>query len=79
MVNPCKEKHLTAIRSSGADEKLLLTPPKIFSLEEAIEFISDDELIEITPKSIRLRKKILNTELRMKEMMKARRAAEANK
>jgi GTP-binding protein len=48
-------------------------------LEEAIEFISDDELIEITPKSIRLRKKILNTELRMKEMMKARRAAEANK
>jgi GTP-binding protein len=78
-VNPCKEKHLPAIRSSGADEKLLLTPPKIFSLEEAIEFISDDELIEITPKSIRLRKKILNTELRMKEMMKARRAAEANK
>ena len=78
-VNPCKEKHLTAIRSAGADEKLLLTPPKIFSLEEAIEFIQDDELIEITPKSIRLRKKILNTELRMKEMMKARRAAEANK
>ena len=78
-VNPCKEKHLTAIRSSGADEKLLLTPPKIFSLEEAIEFISDDELIEVTPKSIRLRKKILNTELRMKEMMKARRAAEAGK
>ncbi len=78
-VNPCKEKHLTAIRSAGADEKLLLTPPKIFSLEEAIEFIQDDELIEITPKSIRLRKKILNTELRMKEMMKARRAAEAGK
>ncbi len=78
-VNPCKEKHLTAIRSSGADEKLLLTPPKIFSLEEAIEFISDDELIEVTPKSIRLRKKILNTELRMKEMMKQRRAQEAGK
>ena len=78
-VNPCKEKHLTAIRSAGADEKLLLTPPKIFSLEEAIEFIQDDELIEVTPKSIRLRKKILNTELRMKEMMKARRAQEAGK
>ncbi len=78
-VNPCKEKHLTAIRSSGADEKLLLTPPKIFSLEEAIEFISDDELIEVTPKSIRLRKKILNTEIRMKEMMNARRAQEAGK
>ena len=61
-VNPCKEKHLTAIRSTGADEKLLLTPPQIFTLEEAIEYINDDELIEVTPKSIRLRKKILNTE-----------------
>ena len=78
-VNPCKEKHLTAIRSAGADEKLLLTPPTIFSLEEAIEFITDDELIEVTPKSIRLRKKILNTELRMKEMMRARKAAQENK
>ena len=76
-VNPCKRKQLTAIRSAGADEKLLLTPPIIFSLEEAIEFITDDELIEVTPQSIRLRKKILNTELRMKAMMKARR--EANK
>ncbi len=74
-VNPCKKKQLTAIRSAGADEKLLLTPPIIFSLEEAIEFITDDELIEVTPKSIRLRKKILNTELRMKAMMKARREA----
>ncbi|MBR0443520.1 MAG: translational GTPase TypA, partial [Clostridia bacterium] len=59
-VNPCKTKQLTAIRSAGADEKLLLTPPVIFSLEEAIEFIKDDELIEVTPKNIRLRKKILN-------------------
>ena len=74
-VNPCKKKQLTAIRSAGADEKLLLTPPIIFSLEEAIEFITEDELIEVTPKSIRLRKKILNTELRMKAMMKARREA----
>ena len=72
-VNPCKEKHLTAIRSTGADEKLLLTPPQIFSLEEAIEYINEDELIEVTPKSIRLRKKILNTELRMKAQMRARR------
>lgn len=78
-VNPCKTKHLTAIRSSGADEKLLLTPPRIFSLEEAIEYIGDDDLIEVTPKSIRLRKKILNTELRMKEMMKKRRELEAQK
>ena len=65
-VNVCKKKHLTAIRSSGADEALRLVPPKIFSLEQAIEFIADDELIEVTPKSIRLRKKILNTEMRLK-------------
>ena len=77
-VNPCKKKQLTAIRSAGADEKLLLTPPIIFTLEEAIEFITDDELIEVTPKSIRLRKKILNTEERMKAMMKIRRAAAKN-
>ncbi len=74
-VNPCKRKQLTAIRSAGADEKLLLTPPIVFSLEEAIEFITDDELIEVTPKSIRLRKKILDNELRMKAVMKARREA----
>ncbi len=63
VVNVCKKKHLTAIRSSGADEALRLVTPKIFSLEEAIEYINDDELIEVTPKSIRLRKAILsNTE-----------------
>ena len=78
-VNPCKTKQLTAIRSAGADEKLLLTPPVVFSLEEAIEFIKDDELIEVTPKNIRLRKKILNTELRMKEMMRIRRALQNGK
>ncbi len=69
-VNVCKKKHLTAIRSSGADEALRLVPHKIFSLEEAIEYIADDELIEVTPKSIRLRKRILNTELRLKEESK---------
>ena len=78
-VNPCQKKQLTAIRSAGADEKLLLTPPKIFTLEEAIEYITDDDLIEVTPKSVRLRKKILNTEVRMKEMMRKRRAMEAQK
>ncbi len=78
-VNPCQKKQLTAIRSAGADEKLLLTPPKLFTLEEAIEYITDDDLIEVTPKSIRLRKKILNTEIRMKEMMRKRRAMEAQK
>ena len=71
-VNPCKQKHLTAIRSSGADEKLILVPPVIFSLEEAIEFISDDELIEVTPKSIRLRKRILDKDLRLKAEAKAK-------
>ena len=65
-VNPCKKKQLTAIRSAGADEALRLVTPVVFSLEEAIEFIADDELIEVTPKSIRLRKRILNTELRLK-------------
>lgn len=65
-VNVCKEKHLTAIRSTGADEALKLVPAKIMGLEEAIEFIADDELIEVTPKSIRIRKKILSTDLRYK-------------
>ena len=72
-VNVCKKKHLTAIRSSGADEALRLVTPRIMSLEEAIEFISDDELIEVTPKSIRLRKRILNTELRLKAEAQKRR------
>lgn len=69
-VNVCKQKHLTAIRSAGADEALRLVTPVVFSLEEAIEFIADDELIEVTPKSIRLRKRILNTEQRLKAQAK---------
>ncbi len=73
-LNPCQTKHMTAVRSTGADEKLILIPPRIFTLEEAIEYINDDELIEVTPKSIRLRKVILDTETRMKEMMRKRRA-----
>ncbi len=77
-VNPCKRKHLTSIRSSGADEALILVPPVIFSLEQAIEFIADDELIEVTPKSIRLRKRILNTELRLKERARLRKLAAGN-
>lgn len=56
-VNPLKNKKLTAIRSSGRDEAMLLTPPRIFSLEEALEWINDDELVEVTPDAIRLRKK----------------------
>ena len=65
-VNVCKKKHLTAVRSTGADEALTLITPRQLSLEEAIEFIAEDELIEVTPKSIRLRKRILDKSLRMK-------------
>ncbi len=65
-VNPLKNKKLTAIRSSGRDEAMLLTPPIIFSLEEALEWINDDELVEVTPEHIRLRKRYL-TELERKQ------------
>jgi len=70
-INVCKEKHLTNTRASGSDEALRLVPPIQMSLEKAIEFIQDDELVEITPKSIRLRKKILDN----KERERAARAA----
>ena len=59
-INVCKEKHLTNTRASGSDDALRLVPPLQMSLEKAIEFIADDELVEVTPKNIRLRKKILN-------------------
>ena len=59
VVNPTKAKQLTNIRAAGSDENIILTPPVKYSLEEALEFIDDDELVEITPKSIRLRKKVL--------------------
>lgn len=66
VVNVCKKKHLTAIRSAGADEALRLVPPRLMSLEKCLEFIADDELLEVTPTSLRLRKKILSNELRAK-------------
>lgn len=65
-INVCKTKHLTNTRSSGADEALKLTPPKILSLEQALEFIDTDELLEITPENIRIRKKILDPTLRFR-------------
>ena len=74
-VNPLKNKKLTAIRSSGRDEAMLLTPPKVFSLEAALEFINDDELVEVTPDAIRLRKKGLTANERRqlyREKMSAR-------
>ena len=70
VVNVCKKKHVTNMRASGTDEALRLTPPVILSLEQAIEFIADDELVEITPKNIRLRKRILNSEMRAKNRNK---------
>ena len=78
-VNVCKEKHLTAIRSSGADEKLTLITPVQLSLEEAIEFITEDELIEVTPKSIRLRKVVLDTPQRKRLAAQKRAALKENK
>lgn len=66
VVNVCKKKHLTNTRAAGSDDALRLETPKIMSLEEAMEFIADDELLEITPKNIRIRKKTLNTEMRAK-------------
>jgi len=63
-VNVCREKHLSNVRSSGADEKLILVPPIQMTLEKAIEYISEDELVEITPKSVRIRKKVLAGNMR---------------
>ncbi len=74
VVNVCKKKHLTNMRSSGADAAIQLTPPRVMSLDDAIEYIAEDELVEVTPKNIRLRKKILKNELRGKT--KAARARE---
>ena len=58
-VNVCKKKHLTNMRSSTSDEAVRLTPPQEFALEEALEYIAEDELVEITPSAIRMRKKLL--------------------
>ncbi len=69
-LNVCKTKHLTNTRSSSADEALKLTPPKILSLEQALEFIDTDELLEVTPKSLRIRKKILDPTLRKRANLK---------
>ncbi len=70
VVNVCKEKHLTNTRASGSDDALKLQRPRVFSLEEAIEFIENNELLEITPQSIRIRKKILDHKERMRDDLK---------
>ncbi len=69
-INVCKEKHLTNTRASGSDDALKLVPPKIMSLEQSLEFIGDDELVEITPENIRLRKKILDPTQRFRQQGK---------
>jgi GTP-binding protein len=66
IINVCKKKHVTNMRASGSDEALKLVPHINMSLEQCLEFIEDDELVEITPTSIRLRKKILNSDKRAK-------------
>ena len=71
-LNVCKTKHLTNTRASGSDEALKLTPPKILSLEQAMEFIDTDELLEVTPLSLRIRKKILDPTLRKRDMIRRR-------
>ncbi|MGN0812989.1 MAG: translational GTPase TypA [Candidatus Coproplasma sp.] len=75
-VNVCKTKHLTNTRSSSSDDALRLITPKRMSLEECLEFIADDELLEITPKNIRIRKRILDSELRAKANAKAKKGLE---
>jgi GTP-binding protein len=76
-VNVTKEKKLTNMRSSTADEAIRLIPHRVLSLEQAIEFIADDELVEITPKSIRLRKKVLQAGKRPRRWQEIRASQEA--
>lgn len=71
VVNVCKRKQVTNMRASGSDEALRLVPPLNYSLEQYLEFIDDDELLEVTPNSLRMRKRILNTEMRAKSRKKA--------
>ncbi|MGN1415570.1 MAG: translational GTPase TypA [Oscillospiraceae bacterium] len=70
VVNVCKKKHLTNTRASGSDDALRLVPPRIMSLEDCLEFIADDEMLEVTPKSIRIRKRILDNAVRAKTRAK---------
>ncbi|MBN1453243.1 MAG: translational GTPase TypA [Anaerolineales bacterium] len=76
-VNVCKKKHLTNMRSSNKDIEVRLTPPREMSLDEAIEYLADDELLEVTPENYRIRKRILNTEERGKQQKKAKELLEA--
>ena len=74
-VNVCKAKQLTNMRASGSDDALKLVPPKILSLEECLDFLAEDELLEVTPENLRLRKRILKTDLRGKAAAKKKKKA----
>ena len=71
-VNVCKKKQLTNMRAAGSDEAIRLTPPRVLSLEQCLEYLADDELLEVTPKNLRMRKRILDHSQRMRELMKKR-------
>jgi len=76
-VNVCKKKHLTNMRAARGDMEIRLTPPRQMSLDEAIEYLADDELLEVTPQAFRIRKRIMNTEERQKQQKKAKELLEA--
>ena len=71
-VNVCKKKQLTNMRAAGSDDAIRLTPPRVFSLEQCLEYLADDELLEVTPQNLRMRKRILDHSQRMRELMKKR-------
>jgi GTP-binding protein len=71
-VNVCKKKQLTNMRAAGSDDAIRLVPPRTFSLEQCLEYLADDELLEVTPQNLRMRKRILDHSQRMRELMKKR-------
>jgi len=75
-VNVCKKKHLTNMRSSRGDMEIRLTPPRRMSLDEAIEFLADDELLEVTPQNFRIRKRLLDSHERGRQMKIAKLAVD---
>ena len=74
-VNVCKRKHATNMRASGTDEALRLVPPRQMSLEQCIEYLAEDELLEVTPQSLRIRKRLLDHAARMRELSKKKNEA----
>ncbi len=71
-VNVCKKKQLTNMRAAGTDAAIRLVPPRVLSLEQCMEYLADDELLEVTPQTLRMRKQILDHSVRMRQVMKNR-------